>query len=407
MDDFDVLDAAPPMVLEKLDRILPAVAQVQAVGGQWDISPALKGAVRQVTRFRASGAETIEAYFGQGSLLPDPEKADPGVQRLAFALAKMKPTAFQDAWTRYAALAKAAASDQVPLPGAEPKSQPEAFRQSFQGQHRAPELVEAPTASAFLDTEPTAKTQTVRFPSGNRAEATRVDGEWVVKNGAVYSVVRPEVLAGENTGFHNVVLGSDGATPTEAVRKHRDYQTLSAEVEAEKNSPENVFNRNPEQAVLRLDDDNLKTLAKTLGIKWPGGNLIRLVERVMDRPLEEVLQAYLRIADQAQQQHAAAGQKYQDVIADGLEHLDTGNRRPAGPAGTGDGPAGVPTYARASLLPGDRNPVSGGEAGGPDPHKAVLYSQAQRTQKVDDLQKQIERFEHVNFFRTFARIPGF
>ena len=129
--DGDVLAAAKPAILQKIDRALPHVAVVQARGGKWDLTDVLRQAVDQLNRFQASGHDRLDTYFGQGSLVPDAAKDNPAVRAMAYALQKMGPRQFEKAWERYASYARASKPDQGVLAGVPVKGPGEAFRASF------------------------------------------------------------------------------------------------------------------------------------------------------------------------------------------------------------------------------------------------------------------------------------
>lgn len=85
--DYDVLEALPASVLNKLDRTIPALARLKARGEGWDLGHALTAALRIVGKAAAEGRK-VEGWLGQGDLLDtDPEKKRPAVQALALTFA--------------------------------------------------------------------------------------------------------------------------------------------------------------------------------------------------------------------------------------------------------------------------------------------------------------------------------
>ena len=86
--DYDVLAEAPPSVLNKLDRSIPALARLKARGEGWDMSGVVTAALRQINRATAQG-QNVDVYLGQGDLLAlDADKNRPAVQALALTFDK-------------------------------------------------------------------------------------------------------------------------------------------------------------------------------------------------------------------------------------------------------------------------------------------------------------------------------
>ena len=86
--DYDVLAEAPPSVLNKLDRGIPALARLKARGEGWDMSGVVTAALRQINR-AASQGQNVDVYLGQGDLLNlDADKNRPAVQALALTFDK-------------------------------------------------------------------------------------------------------------------------------------------------------------------------------------------------------------------------------------------------------------------------------------------------------------------------------
>jgi|GEM_PF-2790455 len=85
--NYDILDAAPPSVLNKLDRAIPALVRLKARGGEWDLTKPLTAALRIVGKADAEGRK-VESWLGQAELIAtDPDKGRPNVQALALTLA--------------------------------------------------------------------------------------------------------------------------------------------------------------------------------------------------------------------------------------------------------------------------------------------------------------------------------
>ncbi|WP_297671138.1 hypothetical protein [uncultured Desulfovibrio sp.] len=85
--DYDILEATPPAVLNKLDRAIPALARLKARGEGWDLTKALTSALRIVGKASAEGRK-VEGWLGQADLLDtDPDKGRPAVQALALTFA--------------------------------------------------------------------------------------------------------------------------------------------------------------------------------------------------------------------------------------------------------------------------------------------------------------------------------
>lgn len=85
--DYDVLEALPASVLNKLDRTIPALARLKARGEGWDMGHVLTAALRIVGKAAAEGRK-VEGWLGQVDLLDtDPDKKRPAVQALALTFA--------------------------------------------------------------------------------------------------------------------------------------------------------------------------------------------------------------------------------------------------------------------------------------------------------------------------------
>lgn len=159
IDDFDLLDAAPAGILQKIDRILPAAAKFQARGEEWDITSKLKDALRQIVRMKAQGLSDLGQYFGTQSLVEtDPAKGDPNVVALAHDLAEMKPLELKAAFDAYARDAVQSQKGQMKLPGTKLPTVEESFEREFKGKKvrfsnrgRSTEGIDAEKVSDVVD----------------------------------------------------------------------------------------------------------------------------------------------------------------------------------------------------------------------------------------------------------------
>jgi hypothetical protein len=85
--DYDILAAAPASTLNKLDRVIPALARMKARGEGWDMSGVVTAALRQIGKATAQGKK-VEIFLGQVDLVEtDPDKNRPAVQALALTFA--------------------------------------------------------------------------------------------------------------------------------------------------------------------------------------------------------------------------------------------------------------------------------------------------------------------------------
>ncbi|MDR2160818.1 MAG: hypothetical protein LBO77_01580 [Desulfovibrio sp.] len=88
--DYDILSAAPPSALKKLDRVIPALARLKARGEGWDMSGVVSAALRLVGK-AATARERVDVWLGQVDLIDaDPDKRRPAVQALALTLENAK-----------------------------------------------------------------------------------------------------------------------------------------------------------------------------------------------------------------------------------------------------------------------------------------------------------------------------
>jgi hypothetical protein len=127
--DLDLLDAAPPSMLQKVDRALPAMIQAQRRGEGWDITPLVPRALRQIVK--AAGMEDLGTYFKQAQLLADADRSDADVQIMAYALDQMGPKQYQSAWEYFSRQAQATSKGQAVMPMVTPKAPEQAYQEAF------------------------------------------------------------------------------------------------------------------------------------------------------------------------------------------------------------------------------------------------------------------------------------
>lgn len=118
--DYELVRNLPASLTNLLDRILPHAARVMARGGEWDITPQLREALRLYTSYLSGNHETLAAFLDQGELVnPDPAKQSKVVRLLLHAMDRMKPTQFERAWSAYANKAMMTQGGKTVLPGME------------------------------------------------------------------------------------------------------------------------------------------------------------------------------------------------------------------------------------------------------------------------------------------------
>lgn len=143
------------------------------------------------------------------------------------------------------------------------------------------------------EAQPEQEDGTVELANGNRVPFETVDGFKVIRAGEQYVIAFPE-----KGGYHTV--GTDYAmTAADAVRKHQErmVRPTSAPVEA-------GFDRNHEQAVNDLPDDQLKALGSRLGIKQGKASRLAFVERIAANPRSDVRKAYFEVVKPAAEPEA-------------------------------------------------------------------------------------------------------
>lgn len=110
--DYDVLNATPPTVLNKLDRAIPALARLKARGEGWDMSGVVTRALRVIASADAEGKD-IGIYLGQGDLFQSGPK--PAVQALALTFSNATQKEVQLRFTVLADAAEKQARGQTSL----------------------------------------------------------------------------------------------------------------------------------------------------------------------------------------------------------------------------------------------------------------------------------------------------
>ncbi len=93
VQDYDLIRTTPASIVDKIDRAIPALAQLKARGGEWDVSDLVARSLKQIQRAVSGGrkAEDIGLHFATIPLIPDPDHDDKGVQVLATTIAKATP----------------------------------------------------------------------------------------------------------------------------------------------------------------------------------------------------------------------------------------------------------------------------------------------------------------------------
>jgi hypothetical protein len=132
VDDFDLLDAleATPSVLQKVDRILPAMSRLKARGDAWDISEDLKAALGEYVDYKASKASSLEQYTAQKPLFGGESK--PEVQALLKSLDKDGQLQIAKRFNDFARAASLDVPGQAVLPGMKAETSREAFDRIFE-----------------------------------------------------------------------------------------------------------------------------------------------------------------------------------------------------------------------------------------------------------------------------------
>ena len=107
VQDYDVLQAAPASVLQKLDRAILSLAQLKKRGGGWDMSNVVTEALRIIGKADARDT-SVSMLIGQNSLMQgmnDAANAKKSVQAVALTMENATP---KEIAARFAHMAKAA-----------------------------------------------------------------------------------------------------------------------------------------------------------------------------------------------------------------------------------------------------------------------------------------------------------
>lgn len=89
IQDYDIVRKTPASIIDKIDRAIPALAQLKGRGADWDMSELVTRALSQMQKALAGGLDmkTLPGYFGQVPLVADADRAHKGVQLMALTLA--------------------------------------------------------------------------------------------------------------------------------------------------------------------------------------------------------------------------------------------------------------------------------------------------------------------------------
>lgn len=132
IDDIDLLAAAPPAALQRIDRAVPFLAKVKGSDAGWDLTAPLKTALEEYTKFKRTPFNTGEEYLAQQSLFGSSAEfsGNPQAVRLFRMLDEMTPTQFANRMAGYARAAELAAKvkDQGDLGFFKPLDPADAFR---------------------------------------------------------------------------------------------------------------------------------------------------------------------------------------------------------------------------------------------------------------------------------------
>ncbi len=93
VQDYDLIRVTPPSVMNKIDRAIPALAQLKARGGEWDLSKIVTKALQQIQKACGGGTDMqdVSMYFATVPMIPDPDREDKGIQAFALTLANVTP----------------------------------------------------------------------------------------------------------------------------------------------------------------------------------------------------------------------------------------------------------------------------------------------------------------------------
>ncbi len=130
IQDYDAMDAAPPAALNKIEKALPALAQLKARGEGWDITGMLNEALGVYTRFKATNFKRLDEYFAQGDMFTT-EAVDTQTRTLVEALDALGLVSFKKAMDQYAAYARQDVKGQGTLGFITPETPASAFEKVF------------------------------------------------------------------------------------------------------------------------------------------------------------------------------------------------------------------------------------------------------------------------------------
>ncbi len=93
VQDYDLIRVTPPSVMNKIDRAIPALAQLKARGGEWDLSGIVTKALQQIQKACGGGKDMqdVSLYFATVPMVSDPDRDNKGVQAFAITLANATP----------------------------------------------------------------------------------------------------------------------------------------------------------------------------------------------------------------------------------------------------------------------------------------------------------------------------
>ncbi|WP_031485682.1 LPD38 domain-containing protein [Maridesulfovibrio frigidus] len=136
VDNYDVLDMAPPSALAKLDRALPALIQANSRGEGWSLNSPIQDALRIAGKARSESI-SVKQFLNQGQLIETvPGLNDKKTRVLADALGArqwegVKAQKFQFFCEEYAKFASMTDGGQGLLPGVSIPKPEESFDKAF------------------------------------------------------------------------------------------------------------------------------------------------------------------------------------------------------------------------------------------------------------------------------------
>lgn len=137
IDDIDLLSAAPPAAMQRIDRAVPFLAKIKGQAEGWDVTGSLKSALEEYAKFKQTPFRTADEYLAQQSLFGSSAEfaKDPRAVLFFQMLDGMTPTQFAGKVAGYARAAEMAAKvrDQASLGFFKPLDPAEAFRKYVEG----------------------------------------------------------------------------------------------------------------------------------------------------------------------------------------------------------------------------------------------------------------------------------